>query len=242
MKLVKATKRVNVKDVNEMFDSAADSMNGTRYNRLAEITRGLQLPDEATSKARNSYYTARELFIKQCIALNYTDTEICRALKITGRILAQLKSKIFQAEVEALQKMSQLEHFVEYKLKQTEVVKELDTLIESYRAANNFQGLTAALKSKQECLKEIKSAAQDVGLLDKKAEEIVFVNGQNTKEMSNDELVDGVTDGWNKIQKLLGNNHGTQLQPMVANTIGEANAKTNKLRFKVKNKIQPDGQ
>jgi hypothetical protein len=242
MKLTKPKQRINVKDVNDMFDNASDTMNGTRFRQLAEVTRGLQLPEEATAKARNSYYTARELFVKQCIALNYTDTEICRALKITGRILSQIKSKIFQAEVEALTKMSQLEHFVEYKLKQTEVVKELDTLIESYRSANNLQGLTAALKSKQDCLKEIKSAAQDVGLLDKKAEEIVFVNGQNTKEMSNDELVDGVTDGWNKIQRLLGQQPNTQLQPMVANTIGEANAKTNKLRFKVKNKIQPDGQ
>lgn len=233
--------RTNVSDVKKQFMEADDKLNGTRLSKLSEITRGLELPANATAAARTSYYLARELFVKQCIALNYTDTEICRALKITGRILAQLKSKIFQAEVEALQKMSQIEHFVEYKLKQTEVVKELDVLIESYRGANNLQGLAAALKSKQEVLKEIKATAQDVGLLDKKAEEIVFVNGASTKDMSNEELVENIDTGYKKIQRLLGNQKGPIIkQPLHADTVGEANVKTNSLLLKLSKKDQAD--
>lgn len=240
MKLSKPQHRTNVRDVKRSFEEAQDKMNSTRFDKLAEITRGLTLPDDATAKARMSFYTAREVFVKQCIALNYTDTEMCRALKITGRILSQIKSKIFQAEVEALQKMTQLEHFVEYKLKQTEVVKDLDVLIEEYRSSKNLQGLSAALKAKQEALKEIKSAAQDVGLLDKKPEEVIFVNGQNTKEMSNDELVDNIQEGYQKIQRILGN-----VQPIKPNTNLEAHSgaeavvKSRKLLLKVRNDSTP---
>lgn len=239
MKLTKPTKRPGAQHVKRQFEEAADKMNSTRFDKLAEITRGLQLPEDATAKARTSYYTSRELFVKQCIALNYTDTEICRALKVTGRILAQIKAKIFQAEVEGLQKMSQLEHFVEYKLKQMEVVKELDVLIEEYRDSKNLQGLSASLKAKQEALKEIKSAAQDVGLLDKKPEEVIFVNGQNTKELSNEDLVNNIAEGYQHIQRLL-NNVTPMKKPtnLDAESDGEAVAKTKRLLLKVKRPSQ----
>lgn len=177
----------------------------TRTDILQEMTRGLEMPEDQTWRAKESFFAARDQFVKHAIALNYTDTEICRTLKITGHTLHNIKARIFQNEVESLTKMTQLEHFVEYRLKQMEVIKDLDVLIEQFRAGKNLQGLSSALKAKTEALKELKEAAQEVGLLDRKPEEVILVNGVNVKELSNADLMDKITDGYKTIHKLMDN-------------------------------------
>lgn len=177
--------------------------NYVRTDKLEAMTRGLQLPKGANTMARLNFYSAREAFVKQAIALNYTDGEICTVLKITGKQLQTIKSKVYNNELQVLNRMTQLEHFVEYKLKTMEVIKDLDVLVEKFRVGNNLMGLASALKSKQDAIERLKGATQEVGLMDKKADEIRIVGGVNMRELTNDELLDVIAKGNVVTQKLL---------------------------------------
>jgi len=183
--------------------------NSTRLDKLANLTRGLELPKDFTTGARVNFYTARDQFVKQAIALNYTDKEICTALDIGGKLLADIKTRIFKEEIKTLDSMSQKEHFVEYKLKQYEVIKDLDTLIEKHRRGNNLVGLQSALKQKSDVLKELKSSAQEIGIMKKKAEEVKIIEGRNVKELSNEEIINNIQKQNSLINSLLGNSNIT---------------------------------
>jgi len=177
--------------------------NETRLDKLANLTRGLELPKDHTANARVSFYNARDNFVKQAIALNYTDKEICTALNIPGKLLSTIKSRIFHDEIKTLDSMTQKEHFVEYKLKQYEVIKDLDVLIEKHRIGNNLVGLQAALKQKSDVLKELKACAQEIGIMKKKAEEVKIIEGNNVKELSNDEIINKIKHQNAIISKLI---------------------------------------
>ena len=193
--------------------------NETRLDKLANLTRGLELPKDQTCLARVHFYTARDNFVKQAIALNYTDKEICTALDIPGKLLSTIKSRIFKEEISTLDSMTQKEHFVEYKLKQYEVIKDLDVLIEKHRVGNNLVGLQAALKQKSDVLKELKSAAQEIGIMKKKAEEVKIIEGNNVKELSNDEIINKIKNQNKILSNLLEDRDVTLEQTTVRQTV-----------------------
>lgn len=186
--------------------------NETRLDKLANLTRGLELPKNSTALARVNFYTARDNYVKQAIALNYTDKEICVALGIPGKILSTIKTRIFQDEIKTLDSMTQKEHFVEYKLKQYEVIKDLDVLIEKHRVGNNLVGLQAALKQKSDVLKELKACAQEIGIMKKRAEEVKVIEGYNVKELSNDDIVNKIKHQNKLLGKLLNDGNEVTLQ------------------------------
>ena len=185
--------KINEREIRlSQLESHLPVSNETRLDKLANLTRGLELPKNQTAIARVHFYTARDNFVKQAIALNYTDKEICTALDIGGKLLSDIKTRIFKDEIKTLDTMTQKEHFVEYKLKQYEVIKDLDVLIEKHRVGNNLVGLQAALKQKSDVLKELKASAQEIGIMKKKAEEVKIIEGNNVKELSNDEIINNI--------------------------------------------------
>lgn len=180
-------------------------VNQTRLDTLTDMTRGLIMPDRSKQAALNSFYKARVQFVKKAIALNYTDYEVIQTLGITGKTLSDIKAKIFKEEITTATRMTQMEHFVEYRLKQLEVVKDLDVLIECFRDKDKLSSLASALRAKQDTLKEIKSAAQEVGLFEKKPEEVHIVAGVNVQSIETAELIDKIHKGNVRLNMILNN-------------------------------------
>lgn len=207
---LKKTDREKAFDLDEEYQAKINRFemhlpvaNQVRIENLCIMTRGLEIPANQTATAKNSFYKARHKFVKNAIAYNYTDTEICLALHISGKLLSDIKTKIFKEEIVTLERMTQKEHFVEYKMKQTEIVKDLDTLIELHRKSKNLQGLAQALKSKKEILEEIKKSAQECGFMDKKADEVKIIDGTNIKDLSNQDLIERIHSNNVLLQQLL---------------------------------------
>ncbi len=203
-----AQQRQTDKDDQVAVNQARDERNITvpntvRTDKLNDMTRGLKLPKGADTNARLNFYSAREAFVKQAIALNYTDTEICAALKCTGKKLQTYKSRVFTNEATVLNRMTQMEHFIEYKLKTMEVIKDIDVLVEKFRVGNNLMGLSSALKAKQDAIERLKGATQEVGLMDKKADEVKIIGGINMRELSQEELLEVIEEGQKTTLRLL---------------------------------------
>lgn len=157
---------------------------------LSNLVRGLKVGKDETHRAKTSLHRARRIVIKKMIAYSYTDTEICMELEISGIQLHQYKRALYKEEIEALDKSTGEEQFVQYRHLQMEVVKDIDLLVENFKNSNNVNALSNALKTKSDIIRDIATKAQEMGLMTRKPNELKLVNDVDLTKLSTVELME----------------------------------------------------
>lgn len=165
-------------------------LNESDKNTFENLTRGLRVTDKERDRAKVSLHHARKIVIKKMIAYCYTDSEICMELEITGKQLAAYKKALYKEEIEALRKSGPEDQFVQYRHNQMEVIKDIDMLIEKFKDTKAVNALANALKTKSEILRDIANKAQEMGFMEKRAQELKIVNDIDLTALSNAQLLD----------------------------------------------------
>jgi len=155
---------------------------------LEHLTRGLKIARPDILKAKKSLHLARRIVIKKMLAYSYTDSEICFELDLSGNQLQQYKRALFKEEIEALKHSTPEEQFIQYRHNQMEVIKDLDMLIEKFKATQHLNALSNCLRTKSDILKDISNRAQEMGFMEKKAQEVKIINDIDLGELSSKEL------------------------------------------------------
>lgn len=160
-----------------------------KANRLryieSETTRGLKMPDDVeklldSDKKSKRYEASRQAkkdLVRTLIALNYNDYEMCEYLQITGKELAKFKKEVFFEELTVHRQMSNEELYVQYKLQQMEIVKDLDVIIERFKGSKQLTALAAAMRTKSDIYNEIISKGYEFGVIEKTAEKSISLIG-----------------------------------------------------------------
>lgn len=157
----------------------------SKMNRLKYLTsddsRGLKLLPEDAAAMFDKYKLqaqAKKDIVKTLIALSYNDFEICDFLEIKGHELARLKKEVFFEEIMTSRQMTNEERFVQYKLQQMEVVKDLDVLIERFKETKQLQAVVSALKLKADIQDGIIAKGMEFGVIEKMPDKQAIIVGE----------------------------------------------------------------
>lgn len=147
--------------------------------------RGLKMPDDIegmlTGSKKSKKYEesrrARKDLVRTLISLNYNDFEMCEYLYVDAKELSKLKKEVYFEELSVHRQMTNEELFVQYKLQQMEVVKDLDVIVERFKGSKQLTALAAALKAKSDIYNEIINKGYEFGVIDKTPDKSALLVG-----------------------------------------------------------------
>ncbi len=151
----------------------------------SESGRGLKMPEDiegmlTESKKSKKYEEsrrARKDLVRTLISLNYNDHEMCEYLYIDVKELSRLKKEVYFEELSVHRQMTNEELFVQYKLQQMEVVKDLDVIVERFKGSKQLTALAGALKAKSEIYNDIINKGYEFGVIDKTPDKAALLVG-----------------------------------------------------------------
>lgn len=147
--------------------------------------RGLKMPDDIEAMLSEKKKSKRYLEVRQAkkdlvrtlIALNYNDYEMIEYLEIPAKELAKLKKEIFFEELTIHRQMNNEELFIQYKLQQMEVIKDLDVIIERFKGSKQLTALAAAMRTKSDIYNEIINKGYEFGVIEKAPDKSAVIIG-----------------------------------------------------------------
>ncbi len=151
----------------------------------SETTRGLKMPEDIEDlikdgKKTKKYHDSKRAkmdLIRTLVSLNYNDYEMCEYLYIDTKELSKLKKQVYFEELAVHRQMTNEELFVQYKLQQMEVVKDLDVIVERFKGSKQLTALAAALKTKSEIYNEIINKGYEFGVIEKTPDKSALLVG-----------------------------------------------------------------
>jgi len=149
-----------------------------------EAVRGLKMPDDieeildGTSNLREEEVRrAKKDLVRTLISLNYNDYEMCEYLKLNVKDLTRLKKEVYFEELTIHRQMNNEELFIQYKLQQMEVIKDLDVMVERFKGSKQLTALASALKAKSEIYNEIINKGYEFGVIEKTPDKSAMLIG-----------------------------------------------------------------
>jgi len=117
-----------------------------------------------------------------------TDAWIMIELKLTADDYHELKSKALQVQVEAIQKKTTEEVFVEYLFQQSACIRDLTDLANEAYKKQHLQAQVSAVKGRSEIYDKIIKMGQDFGIIDKKPVRTESMLGVVVADLTDEDL------------------------------------------------------
>jgi hypothetical protein len=174
--------------------------------------RGLKMPEDVetllTEKRKSKRYLearqAKKDLVRTLIALNYNDYEMIEYLQVPSKELAKLKKEIYFEELTIHRQMTNEELFVQYKLQQMEVIKDLDVIIERFKGSKQLTALAAAMRTKSDIYNEIINKGYEFGVIEKTPDKsAVIVGNINVANATLDDMKSQLVKTNKEIEKIV---------------------------------------
>lgn len=129
---------------------------------------------------------AQEVFESLCEGM--LDSDIMTALGADPETYAKIRAKAFDLKSDEIRTRSSEHTYVQYFIDQSQNLRELGTMLKSFRKTKQYNAMLGAIKLRSDLTDKLIAKGQELGLIAKRAERREIVAGIVIKDLSNDQL------------------------------------------------------
>lgn len=146
-----------------------------------------------SKKVGKSKYTAKDLRMRLAelrshLAMGKSDEQIAEEMSLGVESYISLKRELMRQETIRIQTASAEEIYIEYSLRQGQLIRELSDMVGTFTKNSNYNALVGAVRAKSDILDKIIKTGQDMGILVKAPERKMILQGVVVAEMGNNQL------------------------------------------------------
>lgn len=103
--------------------------------------------------------------IKSKLSEGISDLQISEELDLTARKYNHLKRLMYDWEIEDLQSKTPEEHFIDYRIKQDQTIRNLDIMCQNFEESKNYNALIGAVRLKTEVMEKVWKMGREIGII-----------------------------------------------------------------------------
>lgn len=146
--------------------------------------------------------------IAVCISESKTVEETCEELEIRMQEYELYKERLYANEEATHAGRTELQIYTDYVLKQTKLMRDLETLKKTFGTSRQYNALVGAVKAQSEILDKIITRGQELGIISKTPESINVIAGLDVRNMTDIAIRNQIRDELDRAERLLAETTG----------------------------------
>ena len=103
--------------------------------------------------------------IRRMLSEGKTDVQISEELSLSTKKYNDLKRLMYSWEIEDLHKKTPEEHYIDFRIKQDQTLRNLDKMAQSFEETKNYNALIGAIRLKTEVMTAIWKTGREIGII-----------------------------------------------------------------------------
>lgn len=136
------------------------------------------------------------------LAQGKSDKYIMKEMGFTAEEFEHLKVEMFDAKADELRVRPDEHAYVEYLINQTQNIRDLTTMIKTFKKTKQFNAMVGAVRARAEIYDKLIAKAQEFGLIRKTPERKEIIAGVMVAELTNKELQKAVVGELSMLDQL----------------------------------------
>ncbi len=132
-----------------------------------------------------------------------TDADIMDTMGLPAEDYRELKAAMFDAKADEFRAQPTEHRYVQYVIDQAQNVKDLTTMIESFKTTKQYNAMVGAVRCRSEIYKGLIEMGQSFGILRKEPDRKLIINGILVADLTNRQLKTTVTEELSALDGLM---------------------------------------